>query len=69
VLARVSSGQFATLALSYVGGGYALGTWLGKVIALIAGRDRSLYGDIGGVICGLLGMLLFAVDLGGKLGS
>jgi hypothetical protein len=45
--------------LSSVTGGAGLGTWIGKTAALIAGRDVSRWGDIGGVVGGALGLGFF----------
>ena len=57
----------ATLAVTCIGGGYALGTFLGKLFGLVADRDRQYYGDIGGIIGGLWGMLVFAIGVGAML--
>jgi hypothetical protein len=43
------------------GGGYAVGTWLGKVIAVVLDRDRGEWGDWGGIFLGLVG---FGLSLG-----
>jgi hypothetical protein len=52
---------FADLLLCFglTGGGYALGTWLGKTIAAVLGRDRTTWGDWGGIFSGLFGLGLF----------
>jgi hypothetical protein len=42
-----------------VGGMYACGTWLGKTLAAILERDRTLWSDWGGIAGGLAGFGLF----------
>ncbi len=69
MVAALTSGELAALAVACIGGGYALGTWVGKLYGFVANRDRGFYGDICGVIGGLWGLVLFAIALGVKLNS
>jgi hypothetical protein len=39
------------------------------LFGLVADRDRQYYGDIGGIIGGLWGMLVFAIGVGAMLDS
>ena len=45
--------------LTLTGGGFGVGTFLGKAAAFLAERDRSYWGDIGGIIGGTLGLGFF----------
>jgi hypothetical protein len=49
----------AGLLVSLVTGGYALGNFVGKVAAWLLGKDRSLWGDSGGIVGGIAGLSLF----------
>ena len=50
---------YIALLLAYVGGGSGFGTWLGKTIAHLANRDRGLWGDLGGITGGILGLAMY----------
>ena len=49
------------------GGGYAFGTWLGKLAAAMLRRDRTIWGDWGGIAGGLFGLGLFFGYVLGKV--
>jgi hypothetical protein len=44
---------------SLTGGAYAVGTWIGRTLAVFLGRDRTSWGDWGGIGGGLVGFGLF----------
>jgi hypothetical protein len=62
-------GEGGALAVACIGGGYAVGTWFGKLFGFVSNKDRAFYADIFGVIGGLWGLLAFAIALGVKLTS
>ena len=49
----------AALFVSLVTGGYSLGNFVGKLSAWLFGKDRSLWGDLGGIVGGMMGASLF----------
>jgi hypothetical protein len=54
--------DFLTLAplfVLFVTGGYGVGTFFGKLFAWLLGRDRSLWGDVGGSLGGIAGLGLY----------
>jgi hypothetical protein len=50
---------FLLVLFGLAAGGYGFGTWLGKTIAAVLGRDRAVWGDWGGILIGLVGFGLF----------
>jgi hypothetical protein len=49
----------AALVVSLVTGGYSLGNFVGKLSAWLFGKDRSVWGDLGGIVGGMMGASLF----------
>ena len=47
------------LLISCVTGGYGVGNFVGKLAAWLFGLDRSSWGDVGGILGGLVGLSLF----------
>jgi hypothetical protein len=45
--------------LAFVTGGYGIGTWLGKTLGSVLGRDMRFWGDLGGIWGGLAGFGVF----------
>ena len=45
--------------LTLTGGGFGVGTFLGKAAAFLGERDRGYWGDIGGIIGGTRGLGFF----------
>jgi hypothetical protein len=58
---------FVLVLFGLTAGGYGFGTWLGKTIAALLDRDRTVFGDWGGIIVGLLGFGLFFGYFFGRL--
>ena len=48
-------------------GGAGFGAWLGRFFGLVAARDPSACGNIGGAVGGLIGGFVFAFLLGDML--
>ena len=42
-----------------VTGGYGLGTYFGKLLAWLLGRDTGSWGDLGGILGGIGGLGLY----------
>jgi hypothetical protein len=51
--------SIATLFFTIVTGSYAIGTFGGKLLAWLLGKDRSAWGDMGGIVGGLFGLSVF----------
>ncbi len=47
------------LFVAFVTGGYGVGTFFGKLLAWLFGRDPAKWSDLGGITCGLLGLGLY----------
>jgi hypothetical protein len=58
-IAEPSLPAYVLAFLSLTGGGYGVGTFLGKTAAFLGERDKAYWGDIGGIVGGTLGLGFF----------
>jgi hypothetical protein len=69
-VARVFTATHAAVLLAaFLGAGYGLGGFLGKTLAFLCALDRSYWGDLGGVIGGWLGGVLWLGTILGMVGT
>jgi hypothetical protein len=56
---RLDLQTLVPLFVVFVTSGYGLGTYFGKLAALLLGRDRDTWGDLAGIWGGIAGLGLY----------